>query len=213
MQSSFCVKKQTLASLIIAVIVVGGLLTYFVLSKSNQTSLIVLQNNNQTNINNQPSSINSFSSWQTYKNEALGFEIKYPNDWKVNPTDPEFINGKQYGVEITFQSNKLPSIYRLIITKLDNPLKLSAKELVNQSLKNEPPFRYESASDEAMGLYNAYVLHRVFAIDEYDESATIIVGDSAYRFIYPSPGNNPNVSESESLFLVVEKILSTFRSI
>src|SRR3990167_6884529 len=182
MQSSFCVKKQTLASLIIAVIVVGGLLTYFVLSKSNQTSLIVLQNNNQTNINNQPSSINSFLSWQTYKNEALGFEIKYPNDWKVNPTDPEFINGKQYGVEITFQSNKLP-------------------------------FRYESASDEAMGLYNAYVLHRVFAIDEYDESATIIVGDSAYRFIYPSPGNNPNVSESESLFLVVEKILSTFRSI
>lgn len=175
----------------------------FGVKKSNNQNMIIQSADGNGQIDT--------TSWQTHKNEDLGFEMKYPPGWKVVPTDPEFINGKQYGVVFVFQLNN--QSYRLTITKLDNPLKLSPKELAIQSLKDDQSIRYESASEITIGSYNAYALHRVFAIDEYDEHVLLTSGDRAYRFVYPSSGNNPNISENETLFVIAEKILTTFYSI
>ena len=196
---------------IFAVIAVGFvvLASYPLLfdDKKTNNKNVNISKANQSSINNQIDT----SVWQTYQSEELGFEMKYPPGWKVVLTDPEFMNGKQYGVVFIFQSNN--QSYRLTITKIDNPLKLSSKELTIQSLKDDPSIRYESASEIYIGSYNAYALHRVFAIDEYDEQVLLTSGDRAYRFIYPSSGNNPNIPENEILFPIAEKMLSTFHSI
>lgn len=101
--------------LIIAVIIVGGVVYWWQTSISNTNDFTTESDTNY-----------EISDWQTYQNEKIGFEIKYPTDWITVVT-----NANSWDV-IGFREVNLkpgdPSFSRIYIQLKDNPNNYSLKE-------------------------------------------------------------------------------------
>ena len=67
--------------------------------------------NYQNSSPEQPTATNETANWKTYQNEKYGFEIKYPNDWKISE-----IIGKDT-IDIGFSED----FYYINVTKISVP--------------------------------------------------------------------------------------------
>lgn len=203
------INKIICVSIIVTAVVIGGLLIYFTLSKNKQDSTITLQNNN----------INAaidLSSWQTYRNEELKIQFKYPSSWDLL-VDPEKLSGgiiqtdeEGHSISLTDRNNLGYTLYISISKNLKH---LSAKEFADEVVQNFSKRPYESDGEIIIGPYKAYARHNIFGVDAYGEAIYIATDEYLYAFLYPSPENNPHIPQSEENAKIVEKILSTFTAI
>ncbi len=107
-------KKNLIIFIVIIVIALGAI---WYLQKYN-TEPEVVDNTNQNTNDTQEIDV---SDWQTYRNEELGFEFKYPGDWEHKISSDNFIylkdSNKDYYLEgsitdlIVISTSKLPDDY------------------------------------------------------------------------------------------------------
>jgi len=153
-------KNKLLLIIIICVLssaTVVGLAVYFVMAKSANREQVKLeqqvqaleqqinelksnnvllpdQNQIQSQENKPTEQNNETADWQTYRNEKYGYEVKYPNDFIVNQTDPNTISiGSQVMPYIVIE--KYPSNSKYNFQNYPGDFQTYAKEKLVEDFK------------------------------------------------------------------------------
>ena len=110
-------KKVNPPAFIVFLIVLVGLLGSFeiyklYISPENQNNIQTTETQTAF-LDTSATSTSLTASWQTYRNEEYGFEVKYPGDWQIAPQNPtlshvlkmvggELVNGGDYTITLTY---------------------------------------------------------------------------------------------------------------
>lgn len=193
--------KIVLLTVILAVL---GLMVYnYFYPTQNQEQTI----SDQTNQNQTP--VDETADWQTYLNYDYGFQIKYPADWSVNIL-PEVKD------RISFIAPAPQTkIFDFEIRVEANPEKLSAKDFVQQMLKQNEleeigRISYKTSQESTVAGLSLYKLNEVFVYDQNQEWIYIATNDYVYRFAFPVAEENPNLQDPINNNRISLLMLSTF---
>ena len=164
--------------------------------------------------NNQPDNADEateIADWKTYTNSEYGFEMKYPQDWDArdyNRDDISFIKPDP------LESSRIGFSLDLAIEP--NPKELSAKDFVQEFLKNqkndEPKISYQDSYELTVANLPGYELNGVFGQDRLLEYIYISKGDHILRFAFPLAEKNSNFTVDPVTYnKICHDILSTFK--
>lgn len=143
--------------------------------------------------------IDETANWETYRNQELGFEIKYPRDWVVESPDKLHVIFYPLSFKEEFEH---PFIG---ITKKPNPQKLSVREFYNGV--HERDLFFQSGDEYTTGkiMGREYFLFKPY-ITFAGETIVVIILDSAFVEIY----DFGNAFQESGIF---DQILSTLQFI
>ncbi len=213
-------KKKILISIGVLVLVVLAGSVFAVQKRAKAPADQVMKQNSQKMESNYENTIDT-SSFNTYKNFAYGFEIKYPKNFKVTegrvtgnmPSD----GGLAITPSITSELNRDLAFNVAIFKSKDVP-KIWYKEKIND-LDSVTNFKGESKEVEING-YSGYFVNEI--TDSYTDKNYVISNGNVILFFhfrelaytYSDPKNNQIKNEEYSLasyFLEFEAIVKSLR--
>lgn len=96
----------------------------------------------------QPSVQIDTSNWETYRNEAMGFEVKYPNSWHVRQARGTI---ESVTVNETPQVGKANRAVQFIVQRMINPKGLSIRQWWNEQMRGKTPPASHQFIDTTIG--------------------------------------------------------------
>jgi len=96
----------------------------------------------------QPSSQIDTSDWKTYRSEAMGFEVKYPNSWHVRQARGTI---ESVTVNQTPQVGKANLGLQFIVQRMINPKGLSIRQWWNEQMQGKTPPASHQFIDSTIG--------------------------------------------------------------
>ena len=163
----------------------------------------------------------NISNWQTYRNENLGIEFKYPIQFSV-----EYVADSNVNKQI-IQIRDYEAMVSHDIEILENPSRLTSKQYVEKILedarkeyegnegKMPKPYLlgYKEKRELTIASLPAYELYGVFAYDQNEELVYLAKDNLVYFFNFPVAEENPNLPNAIEINKIAHQILSTFRFI
>lgn len=156
-----------------------------------------------------PIQVDPTANWQNYISYDYGFQIKYPNDWKLN-MPPDIKDRVDF-----LTPGSQDKIFDFEIRISPNTDKLSAKEYVQKMLEKNKleqvgRISYKNSEEAIIAGLAAFQLNEVFAYDQNQEWIYIVNSDYVYRFAFPIAEENPNLQDPINNNKISYQILSTF---
>jgi|GEM_PF-2333614 len=153
----------------------------------------------QNKITEQPQPENETAGWQTYRNDYLGFKIKYPKDWQVEKT-----MGDTKGIKI----KKLTGESFLEIIKNSNTKKLSLDEWFEEAtIVGGRPTVKVGAQATFINDIKAYKLYS--GLEPPNPFFEVIGIANAQKMIFSINAYSENTNDEK----ILEEMLSTFKFI
>jgi len=187
-----------------AIFLVLGLMVYNYFYLAQNPAQVLTEESNQNQV-----PTDETANWQIYQNYDYNFQMKYSADWSVN-IPPEVKDRINF-----IAPSPQEKIFDFEIRVEANPEKLSAKDFVQQMLKqNEKEeinrISYKTGQELVVAGFSAYELNEVFVFNQNQEWIYVANGDYVYRFAFSVAEENSNLQDPISNNEVSHLMLSTF---
>ncbi|HVM76691.1 MAG TPA: hypothetical protein VMU07_00885 [Candidatus Paceibacterota bacterium] len=164
------------------------------------------------------------AGWDTYSNDAYGFQVNYPPGWIVNDS------GLGAGASMIAFGNPLSGtkVYPLDLFIDPNPNAFSSGAYVHNELARDRAIDTASGADKGLApqqtprfakslvltvgsgtRYEAYELYDVFEFDRNAERIYVSHGTTTLEFDFPVAEENPNISLPVANNLIAHQIINT----